>query len=181
MKKILLTFCCLFLSISARSLPLEDPSNFCEQSGACTPRMQEISNGYKSGNIEFIQSDLVGYSGGCFHISPSYHPDHKHYGAFVFKIVAGDVITTGIFDFFPEKDPYENMTSVELDNWFLKIGSRYIPVIQNTEHVELQYTSDVADLHYWFRSNSDQSKIFMIARQAQSEYLGFIYCEMNRR
>jgi hypothetical protein len=179
MKQILLLS--LLLTCFQVLAQVEDPATFCDENPQCTDRMREITQGYKMGSNQISNEQLVGFSGACYHLSSMYDSSHEHHGSFIFERTNEALMADGIFNFFFEADPYQNMSSIELKNWFIQNGSRPSKATESESQVELQYLGDSSDYHYWFRNNKDLSKMYLIAKQASSDYLGFIYCEMNRR
>lgn len=169
----------LFFSLNAVSQTKDDPALFCDESQQCTGRMREITLNYNLGQKEFSKETTVGYSGACYHISSMYDSNHEHHGAFFFERANEIFLATGIFSFFAESDPYQNMNAVELKDWFVKSNSRFSPTIENANEIELQYLGDTSDLHYWFRSHG--KKLYVIAKQGMERYVGYIFCEMNQR
>jgi hypothetical protein len=174
----------LALTLSAQAQLEDDPSTFCAKNGShCTEKMRSITDQYNAGNSDFTKEDLIGFSGSCYHISETYDKNHEHHGAFLFARDKNNqtLATTGIFSFFAEQDPYKEMNSVELRDYFVKTNSRFSKAIEKPNQVELQYLSERADLHYWFRTNPQTGKFLLIASQAIETYLGFIFCEMTAR
>lgn len=170
----------LILSLNSYSEEI-DPSLFCDQTYQCTDKMREISTQYKTGNSEFAKESLIGLSGACYHISSLYDSDHEHHGAFLFERSSQGLMTTGVFSFFAEQDPYEGMNSVELKEWFIQNNSRFEKAIESSSQVELQFLDVGSDFHYWFRGHKDNNKVFVIGKQLVDDYAGFIFCELNHR
>lgn len=158
-----------------------DPSQFCMETNQCTKKMQSILDGYKDGNANFSKESLTGFSGSCFHLNDLYDSEHEHHGAFTFERDGINLMTTGIFSFFADEDPYQNMSSVELRNWFVENNSNFSKAIEKSDHVELQYLSPRSDYSYWFSENIKNKKFYVIGKQIGEDYLGYIFCEMNRR
>jgi hypothetical protein len=158
-----------------------DPSIFCDEIGFCTQSMLNITKGFKAGDTEFSKNKLSGFSGSCYYISPFYDQNHEHHGAFLFEKSPKALMATGIFSFFAEQDPYKEMNSVELKQWFINRNSRFSETIVTSNQVELRYLTEESDIHYWFRSSSDGKQIFIISRDVNINYLEFGFCKMDRR
>jgi hypothetical protein len=157
----------------------ENPALFCTQTDQCTDQMLAITRGYSEGNANFSQAPLAAISGACYHISSAYDRNHEHHGGFVFERRGKDLFTAGEFSFFADEDPYQHLNSLEMKEYFVKANSRFEKTMENPTQIELQYLTSRSDLHYWFRSSQDGKKVYMIAKQAIEDYLGFIFCETN--
>ena len=168
----------LLLSSSALAA---DPTTICQENAACTPPMLSIVNGYREGNANFAQLPLVGFSGGCYYISSLYSSEHQHHGAFIFERIREEILTAGEFSFFTSEDPYRSMNSAELKKFFVGNGSRFSNAIQSVGEIELRYITDQSDFHYWFRSNLQKNKLFVIGEQFAAGKSASVFCEMNAR
>lgn len=160
----------------------ENPVEFCNDTKACTEKMLQISKDYAAGNSDFAKEDLIGFSGACYHLASIYNPDHRHHGAFLFERHERDYLATGIFSFFAEEDPFKSLSAPELKDWLLQNQSRFAKTIETETQVELQYLEPKFNLHYWFRSHNENTKLSLIAKQAFGAADTFyIFCEMARR
>ena len=166
------------LGVMARE---ENPAKFCNQNPECTQKMIEISNDYQNGNKLFSKEILDGFSGECFHLSSLYESKHAHHGAFIFEQSGRDLMADGIFTFFYNEDPFIAMNSIELKDWFISQNSHMVKTIKKLNQIEMQFLGDTSDYHYWFRSHPKTGKLLVIGKQASSEYLGFVFCEMEHR
>ena len=183
MKKIILLVLSLstsFLSFSAFSQS-ENPSQFCLETNLCTEKMQTIVEGYTKGDAEFSSESLIGFSGSCYHLSDLYDSEHEHHGAFLFERTGNELFTAGVFNFFYESDPYQKMTSSELKAWFVQNNSSFDKTSVKADHVELQYLSTESNYSYWFSENKKTHKFYVLGKQIGEDYLGYVFCEMNRR
>ncbi len=185
MKKLFFLFFCFHLigiaSASVSSSVSEDPSLFCHKNPNCTDKMNKISQNFKKGNVLFAKENLIGFSGACFHLSYLYDSLHEHHGAFVFEKNQNDLMADGIFLFFYPSDPFNNMTSQELKDWFIESKSTMVKTNVKASVVELQFLGEGSDYHYWMRSDKSNSKLFVIGKQASNNYDGLLFCELNRR
>lgn len=162
----------------------ENPSTFCDQNTQCTDKMRKIVLEYKSGNKQFsqlINDTPMGFSGSCYHISYLYDSNHEHHGAFIFERSGNDLMTDGVFNFFFNEDPYQQMTSFELKTWFLQSNSQMSLALEKTNQIELQFLGNGSDYHYWFRNNKKNNKLMLIGKQMDTSTSALIFCEMTRR
>ena len=159
----------------------EDPATFCTQNNLCTDKMVEISKDYKNGNINFTTENLSGFSGSCFHISSLYDSNHEHHGAFIFERSDKDLMADGIFMFFYDTDPFKEMNSIQLKDWFTTNNSQMVKTIQKRKQIEMQFLGDNSDYHYWFRNNKRNNHLALIGKQSNAFYLGFVFCDMTHR
>lgn len=157
-----------------------NPAELCVETGKCTKKMLAISKAYEKGNAGFQNNELSSFSGGCYHLSDLYDPEHEHHGAFVFEKSGADLLTTGIFSFFSESDPYAQMTSVELRDWFVKDHSRFDKTIIKEDHIELQYLTEFTNYTYWFRQDARAKNLLLIAKQIGEDSFGYIFCELKK-
>ncbi|MBC7741394.1 MAG: hypothetical protein H7061_04300 [Bdellovibrionaceae bacterium] len=168
------------MSVSATSSP-ENPGQFCETEN-CTEAMKDISQHYKAGQINFIKQPLRSYSGNCFHLNPDYDAEHTHHGAFAFKTQGETTTTNGVFSFFSETDPYQNMSAAELAN-YLGDDKTYAPLraveIDGEPHFELSFLTVENSIRYWFRSSPDFQRLFLIGQNAGVHYASLVFCEFN--
>jgi hypothetical protein len=172
----LLTLLVISLNVFAS---FEDPKTFCSETGACTSKMLEITSNYSEGNADFSRKTPMAMSGACYHLSPTYYPEREHHGGFLFERQGKDLMSTGIFSFFSDTDPYRNMSYDEMKADLAKTSAPFSKTIEKHDQVELQYLTHRSDLHYWFRSSLDGKKVYMISKQAIEEYLGFIFCDFD--
>jgi hypothetical protein len=179
MKPILFLFLLLFQNLSA-GVEI-DPSRLCQETRLCTDRMQEISTQFSRGTGSFSMAQLEGYSGGCYHISPLYNSEHKHYGAFIFERQGTALMTSGVFSFFPEADPYENMSALEIKQWLQRTGFPFYKTKKSHNWIELQLLSPDAEFHYWLSAGIDLKNVYLIGQQISTDYEAYIYCSMQRR
>jgi hypothetical protein len=174
-----LIFILVSLNIFAKN---SNPLDFCHQIGNCTSKMLEITKEYKVGNGKFTKENLSAFSGSCYHISPLYDPDHEHHGAFYFENENKEFKIDGIFSFFFEADPYQDLNSEGVKELFLQRGSVPFKAIKKMDHAELWIKSTKpSDFHYWFKTNQDQSKMFLIGMQFSGTDPNFVFCELNNR
>ncbi len=158
-----------------------DPSTICDENSFCTQPMIEIVSGFKNGGSQFTERPLSGFSGGCYYISSLYNSGHQHHGAFIFDRTQSGLFAAGEFSFFTAEDPYQNMNSVELKNWFIKNKSNFTKAIATDKQVELQYMGNQYDLHYWFRSNAEKNKLYVLGQQFSGGQSDSVFCEMSAR
>ncbi len=175
---ILFTFAFINFSLFADE---SDPSKFCEQSYECTETMSKISAQYENGNSKFSSEKLIAFSGSCYHISPLYHAETEHHGVFVFERTNKGLMANGSFNFFWGYDQYEDMNASQIKDHFIATGTSFDKTMETGNQVELQYLGDESDYHYWFRSEKANKNMFLIAKQASTDYAGFIFCKMSRR
>jgi hypothetical protein len=160
-----------------------NPAGFCNETGMCTKKMISITQTYEKGNADFQKEALSAFSGACYHLSDLYDPEHEHHGAFVFshdEVKPADLMTTGVFSFFAESDPYAQMSSVELKDWFIKNNSRFDKTIVKADHVELQYLTELSNYTYWFRQDARAKKLILIGKQIGEDSFGYIFCELKK-
>lgn len=158
-----------------------DPTTICDDNQSCTPPMLSIVQEYKKGGAAISNQTLSGFSGGCYYLSSLYSSEHKHHGAFVFERAGDNLAVTGIFSFFTKDDPYQNMNSIEMKNWLIQNGYPFSQAVESDREVELRFLTDQSDFHYWFRSNSEMNKIFVIGEQFSAGKNTSLFCEMNAR
>lgn len=76
----------------------------------CTEKMQAIERGLYGGtNVDRAELPAV-YSGECFHLSPSYNPNHTHYGMTFLETRGSEIFFNGSFGFFYSENPWANWT-----------------------------------------------------------------------
>ncbi len=172
-----LLICSLLLlgALNLQAAPIEQPENFCADT-ECTSEMLNISQKYATGTTAFVEKEISGYSGVCYHLNPSYYPEHAHHGAFVFEQSNKQVLTNGIFSFFYASNPFENMSTTELKQY---LGNSFDPVSVAPGQVDLSYISSQANLHYWFRSSPDLKNLYVIGRDLSPSFINLIFCDMS--
>ena len=173
-----ITILILFLSSPAFA---SDPSTICDENSSCTHPMQQIVENYKKGNVDFSKFELSGFSGSCYYISPIYDSAHEHHGAFLFERNSSVLFATGIFSFFTAVDPYKDMNAVELKKWFVENQSTFTGTTETNDQVELEYMGERSDFHYWFRSNTEKNKLYVLGQQFAAGQNSDVFCDLNAR
>jgi hypothetical protein len=167
----LLLFCQLSWSL--------DPSTFCDANADCTQDMKNVVEAYKQGNSSFANLNLSAYSGDCWHLNFQYDANHTHHGAFAFEKNGKVLMTSGVFSFFWEQDPYANLTAEELKTKLQNMGS---PAAINTEldPLTLEYLYPETEIVYWFRSSADSKQLTVIGREARLMSANLVFCKMQK-
>lgn len=183
MKLLILLTLSLF-SISAFADNFFDPSTFCDEN-ECTSKMQDISNQYKTGNADFALQKLSAYSGACFHLNPLYNADDQHYGVMLFENNGSDFLVNGFWGFFYNDDPYANSTPLDIKK---DLESRnYSPHFGEIfdDHTELGFENQGTNITYWYKTNTDLSRMYIIGRwqgmKVDSTLEQYMFCEFSKR
>lgn len=154
----------LSLILSSLAAHAEDPTEFCSNNPECSLGMISVTENYSHGENLSPTDDLSGFSGECFHLHPSYKPDHAHHGGYVFEKNGKDLFAVGLFGFFYSEDPFINMTALEMKNQIMSRGSKLTVTQDMNDHRELVYTTPTTEIRYWFRTNKENNAVSVIGR-----------------
>ncbi|HRO67167.1 MAG TPA: hypothetical protein PL182_06365 [Pseudobdellovibrionaceae bacterium] len=145
---------------------LPNEVNLCSN-GGCTQKMTEIQNAFASGT-EFnplLAGPTAAYSGSCYYMMSSIDPNHENHGGFVLWRDEDDVMHfNGVFHFFAKSDPYEGMTGGEMFKLIRSKSTTPHPVREETTMGHVIIASETANLHYWMRTNSDGSEMYLLSQ-----------------
>lgn len=76
----------------------------------CTEKMRAIERGLYAGtNVDRADLPAV-FSGECYYRSPSYDPNHTHYGMTFFETRGSEIFFNGSFGFFYPENPWAGWT-----------------------------------------------------------------------
>lgn len=160
---------------------VENPETFCEDSGLCSEKMIQMTEEFKKNkSIDFLSTELTGYSGECYHLSNSDDPEQKQHAAFVFEKRNQSYFADGEFAFFYEENPYLNLTTEEFRKKLLSSEDRFRPIEVQENQAVLGIDFDSADLKYWFRSSEDQKNLNLIGRIATSLSIKYLFCRLEK-
>jgi hypothetical protein len=158
-----------------------DPTTICN-GGVCSEPMTNIVDGYSHGVAGFADQSLTGYSGKCFHLSNQFDPNYAHHGGFIFAKNENELGITGAFNFFYNEDPYQDMSAEQMQDYFVKGGSKLSPGKETSTEVQLAHIYDETDIRYSYRSDDSKKNLFVIGSTSDKSgnVQAAVFCKMVR-
>lgn len=166
------------LAITDEDIPFQPPSP-CY--GGCTENMKVILEKFEAASAPELTPGA--YSGGCYHKSRDYNPDHLHYAATLIDLNDLNEMKpylSTIFYFFYEKDEaadwnLDRMRTEMSDEW--KTSQRVLTVNEGTARTIIW--SDGAPAYvYWLRQNPVDGTLYMITYWGGTYIKSF--CELKK-
>jgi len=147
----------LLISTHLHAAPL------CQNQSDCSPAMRQILSRHQQASAPIIPS-LIGTSGECYYLHPSYKPDQRHYGGFVFESQGSVTFAAGLFAFFYKDNPYRKLTAQQMKELFAQSGSSMRPLWLNETEALLPISGDPNSSEYVYSIKQDELGVLVIGK-----------------
>lgn len=156
------------------------PADFCA-SGRCTENMRSIVDDFlREGRLTDLAKGPALASGACYHIHPSYSPDHEHHGLALLETRSEEATFMGLFSFFARSNPWEGLTTDEGRERLLRGGSSPKTLVTDADEHRLVLQYENARLSYWIRELPSKNEVLLISEWAFTKAASqLIFCRLG--
>lgn len=154
--------------------PEIDPDLCSPSFYTCTPHQQDLVHAFQTqGAAPAFTADEMLYQGSCFIVSPTYAPDHEHYGYIYLRKEGASYGFHGLFSFFEPQNPYTAWTTADA----AKNNPESSPYVIEPRSNEWLTAIDLGHQWYYLVRAIATDKVVVIGQWGASDV---IICEMKQ-
>ena len=138
-------------------------ASLCQDPSACSTEMKEILERHQTATRPTFLT-LTGTSGDCYYLHPSYKPNQRHHGGFVFEPQNSQVFAAGLFAFFYKDNPYRKLNAQQMKELFAQSGSTLRPLWFKQSEALLPISGDPNSQEYVYSIRQDDKGLLVIGQ-----------------